>query len=481
MASLQDLPVELVEYIVQDLDLQDIGSLRTACRDMRSKASQGRFKTFFISKRVDLTPEFLERFTSITSPGCLGDLIEHLTLVAVVYNTLGVEATLRNGSKYVTEDHQRMKVDLNPEELAAATTELQQLRQQHVELTRLHNSGGDLKLLAEAFSNIRDHAKGRLLSMSFDTVVSRDRKTRQQPLIGGSWKQIWKASARAWRLGLDALGSTSLPVETLDIYSGVKRCSVTSNEIGVRRNRKGFDAAFKGLRKISLSVTNRIIDASGLDKRLTGDPDDNIDWEAEYEQLPKADLLSIASDEANYTGPAELLHLAPALEELHLHWYETRVGTLSHSELMYERIFARIVATAQLPSLRVCRLRGLYVTGSDLLKFLPNGPIKDLALENVYLVKGGYWRPIFDYCSSEEAAMEKLHLEDIWESSLLHFDEDAAPKFPVIDGTWGPNTITRIGDEVRKRIGYHMAGGRAVGSPEAYIWRHNRKLEYGPP
>ena len=101
--SLQDSPVEVVEHIVGSLDLEDICNLRLTCRGVASKSAQGCFKTYFVSKHVDITDASLELFVNCTQPGSLSCLVEDLTIVGIVNNTISLEAILRKKTRRETE------------------------------------------------------------------------------------------------------------------------------------------------------------------------------------------------------------------------------------------------------------------------------------------------------------------------------------------------------------------------------------------
>lgn len=53
-AQLSDLPYEIVEMIVCLLEYQDICNLRLVSRDMDAASTQAHYKSFFVSKEVEL-------------------------------------------------------------------------------------------------------------------------------------------------------------------------------------------------------------------------------------------------------------------------------------------------------------------------------------------------------------------------------------------------------------------------------------------
>jgi hypothetical protein len=59
---IEDCPNEIIEAIVVLLDLDDIRSFRQSCRSLAAKTTQNRFKSYYHSKRVDITLHALGAF-----------------------------------------------------------------------------------------------------------------------------------------------------------------------------------------------------------------------------------------------------------------------------------------------------------------------------------------------------------------------------------------------------------------------------------
>lgn len=82
--TLDDLPNELFESVVQQLDLSDICNLRSGSRQLGSKSTQTHFKSFFRRKRVELNQHALTKFMQATEVSKLCSRVEHLVLVGLV-------------------------------------------------------------------------------------------------------------------------------------------------------------------------------------------------------------------------------------------------------------------------------------------------------------------------------------------------------------------------------------------------------------
>jgi hypothetical protein len=123
--SLENCPNEVIESIVVLLVLGDICSLRQSSRTLSSKTTQSHFKSYFLSKHVDITESALRTFVDVTQPGWLGCLIQHLVLVGVVNNTKALEYIV--GDQPDTDSEEEEKV--NRERQAEALGELEILEQ----------------------------------------------------------------------------------------------------------------------------------------------------------------------------------------------------------------------------------------------------------------------------------------------------------------------------------------------------------------
>jgi hypothetical protein len=183
--SLEDLPNEVIDIIVALSDLEDICSLRLCSRSLATKATQIHFKSYFLSRHVDITDTSLREFVHLTQPGWLECLIQDLVLVGVVNDTRQLEAELREGSGSEEADDDR-------EWMAKAQQDLDILKQRQIEFQQMHVSGTDVSLISEAFRTIAANGRTwRLLSLSLEMVVYFvDAEKRIRPPVRGGWELI---------------------------------------------------------------------------------------------------------------------------------------------------------------------------------------------------------------------------------------------------------------------------------------------------
>jgi hypothetical protein len=140
--TLDDLPNELFERIVQLLDLRDIFNLRFSSRLLASKATQRHFKSFFRTKHVHLEESSLAKFVQAAKSGGLFCLVEDLVVIGLTADPGFLEDELKYPS---TSDGM---VDPDVEQ------NLSVLRARQGTLHALRDSKIDLQLLSEAFQSL---------------------------------------------------------------------------------------------------------------------------------------------------------------------------------------------------------------------------------------------------------------------------------------------------------------------------------------
>jgi hypothetical protein len=500
---LQNCPNEVIETIVVLLDLEDVCNLRHTCRALDVKCTQGHFRSFFISKHVDITGSDLREFVDMTQRGGLGCQIQHLVLVGVVNNTELLKSILREkGQDKEEEDEDEEDEDEEDEDEEddeeesdleekgtppKAQQDLEILKQRQIDYVQLHESGTDVSLLSEAFSNIMSNGKaGKLLSLSLEVVVYReDTEKRLPPLGPSSWKLIWQSAAETFHTAIRSLAASSLPIEKLNIFNSrqLQRCSLASNELGsIDFEHKGLAVSLASLKSLSVSFSGKVIYNSKKDAKQSGDPAEKIGknyWGGKTR--PINDMKAEAADEINFIGLRKILELCSQLEELELHQYWIGTGLLAPADLHYERLFRLAAEIDVLPHLKRIELRGSDVREEDLLAFIQRTGVRKLSMYKVRLSFGTF-RSIFNYCTSEAASMEELCFHELFETGgRVFFDGPGPCQFPPQTGPGGTDTLWRISAEVRQQISYYSAGAPMVGSPATAEYLLKRYIEYGPP
>ncbi|KAK0508665.1 hypothetical protein JMJ35_008941 [Cladonia borealis] len=82
MASLADLPVEVIEAITDKLNPRDLISLRLSCKEISQKTFHRFGQAYFTTLRTDLTHDNLQRLLSISKHGQLSHFVRKLVIKA---------------------------------------------------------------------------------------------------------------------------------------------------------------------------------------------------------------------------------------------------------------------------------------------------------------------------------------------------------------------------------------------------------------
>lgn len=496
MATFEGLPNEIVETIVGYLDLQSIGHLRQTSRTLAAKATQDRFKSFFKSKHVEITRPSLEAFVRATRPGHLGCLLQNLTLVGIVNNTIML-AKLAAKAKEIKdqrdeededdeEDDKTNKGEKDDEESAESIArELAILVERQQDFDDMHEAGTDVDLLREAFNNFQASGKSEISSVSLAIEIYReDPETRVQPgdFKAGSWKMIWQCAAETYRTALLSFGASGLHINDLNVYERIQRCSLAGNKIyTLDFTEAGLADVLGSLRSLSMSLSDKIIELSTTDIGDTGDPSDSVDWEAAEDTRPVEDVQDEVDRQSNYEGLAILLQQCPRLESLTLHHFQLDTQPMMPEINFHRYIYMdHIAERAHVPHLKALSLRGILVNAKALLSFVKQAPAMGaISLQHVSLRQGTF-REFFDYCTSDGTQLERLCFDDLRDFGLVDFEEPGVPRSDPMFIPCG-NTLERSGAGVRKPIRYrYPEEGHPIGNPFGATWRSDIRKEYGP-
>ncbi|PWY86558.1 hypothetical protein BO94DRAFT_86889 [Aspergillus sclerotioniger CBS 115572] len=211
MVSLESFPVELIEAIVSLLDFQDICTLRLTGRTLAFKSSNAIFRTYFSSKKLQITEASLKQFVRVTQPGQLGLWLQRLT----VYDILDPDP-----GAAIAED---------PNATFEAT-----------------------QLLAQAMENIRDRSPhGGQFSISLQ--INGRNLNREAP-------------AQVFQVVMSALGSSKLPVQSFDVFADAyghtwgSWCSLGFSEFttALSRGTAHLSTSFQPCKKLCLSLGHNV-------------------------------------------------------------------------------------------------------------------------------------------------------------------------------------------------------------------------------
>lgn len=494
--SVEDCPPEVIETIVEHLDLRDICSLRLSSRSLAANATQKHFKSYFRSKRLQLTEPALTNFVAVTMDGRLGRLVRDLTLTGVVYNHLELEHRVRERGLERDQDDQDSDDDsqwreLSEQELDHTASDLCLIRERQADQVIQYDSGVDAVLLSRAFGSLaKDGAFLESLTLEIE-VYRDDPRTPCLPLFGGSWKQIWRSAAHVTQAAFSSLAASALPVQRLTLFNSdrMQRCSLACNELSdIDWTSRTLASSLAGLRVLSLSLSDRIITTSNMDAASSGDPHDEWDWQQKIEYRPKQALLQEARQRGNFEGLAAFLSMCPKLEELSLHRFA--MDHRAEVSKVHNRGLLNALSNMRLPLLRKLELGGFETCEEDLLDILKRYPmLSSTILQTITLLKGTF-RSILDFCTME-AEMEELRLHNLHEGCELVLFESpwaATHKSGPAGGDYrwrAAHYLRRDAASLREgqRVDYHTHGrlNRCMDTPMTRGVREDTMCKFGPP
>ncbi|KAI5241472.1 hypothetical protein E4T43_05459 [Aureobasidium subglaciale] len=316
----------------------------------------------------------------------------------------------------------------------------------------------DANMLYLAFLSIHNQSEQRCLR-SLDVEVP-ETETLEVSLkkvyFGVQANPRYAAGTLAVRATLRALNDSDLRVEKLNLLYNSVRCSVPCD---VFENPFGSalpSATWSHVRCLSLSLANHEESASSA---RASSPTD-----AAIQRLQN--LISFFS-------------LISHVEELNLHWYNSRGMPSSDADLVEQQWFDHVSQAVSFDNLRSLTLRGLHVSHLALQKVLMVPSLESVHLEEIHLGKEGALRPLLDCLTAPNRALNSFYLDDIWEHRLVHFLIKGTPKFPFADRKLGPTTVRRVGSEVTLPLGYRISNSRSLGSPMLNKLIMQRRRDFG--
>ncbi|KAM0722501.1 hypothetical protein Q7P37_001942 [Cladosporium fusiforme] len=500
--SLQDLPPELTERIVVLLPLSDISSLRLTNKSLALKTAQKHLKAIFRTKRVELTEQQLRLFVAVTANGGLGCLLQDLTIVAPVYNALGLAARLKEKTIRFAKLEENGRFcgmawkHLTAEELRQTRLDMVALQQRHAEQRDFQHRQEDVRLLSQALSNLAAHGASLHMLRTEVEVYKDNTTTPLLPLFGGDGKLIWASADNASHTLFASLAASNLPIRSLNLFNSDRmlRSSLSCNDLdGVDFASGRLRSSLGHLAELSCRISDESTDQGS---------DEETDEETAEETVENAARVS------NFDGFRSLLQACSGIQKLDLARFFREYTNAANSQ----RIL-RALGESGLPCLRDLTLYGFRSTEAEMLEMLQSfGTLLRLSLRHIRLNHGSFKR-VLDYCTME-AAMEELELDTLWEPGNVHLDEsfvmvqfDIKPRVDPDDVSNDETAPVEPAPVVRpSKVNYRAAGypgsrfsyrrapdsaagcrikhklrqGRTIDTSATRSWRQDMKNRLGP-
>ncbi|RYP08501.1 hypothetical protein DL765_008760 [Monosporascus sp. GIB2] len=357
MATLGQLPVELLLDIGDYLTMQDIAVLRQVSRGVSAKIShEPSFAAALHSKTrsVEFSAHSLELFAAMTRPGRPGGALESLVLVGVPPATDRREVCKRNGPPPTYPALRFVPDDPMPAD----------------------ESERCLDHLARALGNLSAHGACRGLRSLALTV---DPRGVADPAT--DWPSVWAAAAQMFRLMLAAMQRGGLRrLGSLDLFTRPTWCSLAVGAFRAEKLRSPLPlSALGGVAQLHVSLSGDPVDDSAL-------PEPSAE-----EILEKQEATPPHARQAE--GLVHFLAAFRSVDDFKLHWYETSSPGFKFTHTREIGLLERLRAPENdaLAGLTRCSLQGLKCDGAALLGFLRASPgLRELEM---YCVSIGRFRP----------------------------------------------------------------------------------------
>jgi len=419
--QISDLPPEVIETIVCQLDRRDVGNLRLVSRSIEAAASQAHYKTYFIAKMIKLEPTAISKFAAVMQHSRLAGLLQNLKLI---------------GTERLQEEC------FAPE---------------------------DADTLLAAFRSLcHFHKKSNQYCLrSLTAGITRDTVTPQKDISHPASRSA--AGAQAVRIALRVVNDSDLPIEKLHLLYNSLGCSVPCCVFEHLLRSVQPSPNWSRLRCLTLSLTHhaKLVTEAG--------PEDT-----DNETIERPPNESVEAGTRRVQALVDFFSLISNIEELSLRWSGRQLFSERQppANIVEKHWFNQVSLAVKFPKLKQVELRGFHITKATLQRLLTtSSSLQHVHLEYIRLT--GSLRPILDTLTSPNTAITYLYLDDIYEHRLVHFNIQGSPKFPYMGHVPGPSTVLREGDDVRLPLEYGFASDRPLGSPQATNLRNKRRVEFG--
>jgi hypothetical protein len=417
---------------------------------------------------VQTTEKQLSSFVAVTAFGGLGCLLQDLTLVAPVYNTLELSARLEEKSTDFVElddDGQfagREYRDMTEEELRQAGIDLVVLQERLATQLDMIRHQRDVELLSQAFSNLAANGASLHILRVEVEIFKDDATTSLLPLFGGHWKPIWTFAAHASQTLFASLTTCDLQIRGLNLFNSTRmlRCSLSCNEFNnVEFAAIRLGGSFGHLRELSLRVSDHIVNRDS----------DN-------------EILGKLTQVSDFEGMRSLLRTCHNVQKLDLAHFSLRY--VNHTNTSSQGIL-QTLAESELPSLQALTLQGFSTTGDELVALLQKfKTLRSLSLRKIVLKQGGFQR-MLEYCTIN-ANMEELNLDSLLAPGLVQFEPAyvVRPSASRSSLAGYPNSRASYrrasGNATSHQIKCQIRSGRTLDAGYIRSWRQDLKNRFGP-
>jgi hypothetical protein len=329
-----------------------------------------------------------------------GCLLQNLTLVEPVYNSLTLTTDLEKEAKLNAEftSHSGYKIhrhELSEEQLRQTRLDLAVLKERRAEQIDFRRRRRDVELLRQAFSSLDAYGASLRVLRSEVAIYIDDTTTPRLPIFGRDEKPIWDSASHVSRTLFASLADCDLPIQSLNLFntSQTVRCSLPLEEL----NRVDFASIRLGLSLNHLTELSLRVSDCHVDDLV-------------YKGLPEEFVQD------DFDGLKSLLRTCPGIQKLDLAHFS---GVVIDKEMKQHGRLLQALGESNLRYLHCLTLQGLDLTEPELLTTLQGfETLRSLSLRYISLKEGSF-TPIFDYCTTE-SSVERMELDSLSHKVILH-------------------------------------------------------------
>jgi hypothetical protein len=481
--SLERVPNELFDWILQSLAIDDICNLRLASRTLKARATQETFFSHFRTIRLHVKKHTLESFVAMTK-GPLGQIVQVLTIVGFVYDFEGLQNILESGERWEEAEGDGTGTpriwEYTDDELDQVEEDLANFQRQQAECQEMYDNGHNIVLLRQAFTNIARHAQYKLRCLSLEVAVHRESVTDYvipRDAHHTATDAFLQMASDVFSLVSSAIGDTQLCLDQLVVFGTIPAsmiCGVPCETLSKCQWTSPSYAQFTtNLKSLTLKFSDRVLDHR------------NMDDEA---------LKIVLAEDANSSGLQDLLASLTNLEELHVARYALFVGEridydeeedydpLHESHRAVQRRQVHAILQARMARLRTLKLGGMNLEVSDLESFLRahRDSLRTISFDDVG-IRDGPVIPLLELLASEIPGLLDIRMQDIDDDNgEMRFEGEPEQPCTRISGAFQDrNIIHRWGEDVKKVITFYYHEGRISSSYEARQAMTHRAHQYG--
>jgi hypothetical protein len=264
--TLDGIPNELFDCVLQYLKFNSIGNLRLANRAFNARATQKKFRSCFQNVHLYIEQSKLESFAAVAK-GPMGRLVENLVIVGLAHDLEHLSRIIQRGEEYVPHaKHYRLPGEMRkctPKELDVYEYALRALQRQKVEQEMFFDDPEAVEFLRQVFMTLAAHDQYKLHSLSMEFGVFQKPAAMKIPwhdLREIDERLMLATASKTCSVICAAISSTSMSFDSLTVFHMTPRYyELPCNELSrFEWEISGYAPMISTLKSLSLFISDPI-------------------------------------------------------------------------------------------------------------------------------------------------------------------------------------------------------------------------------